>query len=152
MGAIINLRNEIESIIDEMDLVKYYRASANEANALLMKNKSNHCFAFHVDQTTVTGQVSNPSYVYLSIPTEILFVYKAYKLDDKLKNSDSLVDKAEDIAHEFFYRLSQSSIISDIAEWDDYNIQRLEAYKRFDAILTGVLFTWNTPLIKTQCQ
>lgn len=152
MGAITTLNNEIESIINNMDFISYYRVTGIEANKILLKNKSNHCFSFHVDQTTATGIVNNPGYVYISVPLEIFFLYKQNKLDDNLKTVDALVDRAEDKAHEFWNLLSQSSVISVLAEWEDYQIERLDAYKRFDPTLSGVKLMWNAPLIKTKCQ
>ena len=150
MAAIINLRNEIEAIITAMADVDYLRASATEANEKLMRQKITNCLAIHTDQTEVTGTVNNQLYVSKIIPTEIFFVYKNTKLDDKLYDTDDLVDQAEEKADEFFDKLLQSAVIDDNANFDDYTLQRLDSYKRMDAIISGVLFTWNAPVSRKQ--
>ncbi len=148
MGVIITLRDEIEALIGLMNDVTYLRASRGEANIALTTQKVNKCLAIHTDQTTATGAYKNGR-VTKTIPTEILFLYKNKSLDEKLYNVDKLVNKAEDKADEFFDKLIQSSVINDLADFDDYELQRLEAYKYFDAITSGVLFTWNTPVSRT---
>lgn len=150
MGAIVTLRNEIEAIIDLMDDCQYLRANSYEANIELDKTKINSCIAIHIDQSTATASQSNQNWNVKTIPTEILFVYKNTNLDDKLYNLDSIVDKAEDKADTFHDKLIQSDIISDLEPWEDYQCQRLEAYKRFDSILTGVLFTWDAPVPRSK--
>jgi hypothetical protein len=149
MGAIITLRDEIEAIITNIKGVSYHRASRTEANKKLLKSKINNCIAFHVDQTTATASGTQAHYVKV-IPTEILFLFKNKSLDESLKDVDNLVDKAEDIADNFHDLLIQSSVINDLAEFDDYECQRLEAYKEFDTITSGVLYTWNAPVYRSK--
>ena len=148
MGAIITLRNEIEAIITGMPGVDYHRASMDEANKKLMKDKITNCIAFHTDQTTATAAGKGNHYIKI-IPTEILFLFKNTKLDDKLYNVDDLVNSAEDIADHFHDLLIQSSVINDLAEFEDYSCARLEAFKQFDAITSGVLYTWDAPVYRT---
>ena len=150
MGTIVTLRNEIEAIIDLMEDCQYLRANSYEANIELDKTKINCCMAIHIDQSTATASQSNQNWNVKTIPTEILFVYKNINLDDKLYDLDSIVDKAEDKADDFHDKLIQSAIISDLETWEDYQCQRLEAYKRFDSVLTGVLFTWAAPVPRKQ--
>ena len=152
MGVIITLRNEIESIIKSMDQCDYLRANPGEANIRLEEQAVDHCIAIHIDQSTATASSmpSNSTWIVKNIPIEILFVYKNTYLDDKLYDLDSLVDKAEDKADEFYDYLMQSGVINDLGELEDYECQRLEAYKRFDSILTGVLFTWTAPVSRTK--
>jgi hypothetical protein len=149
MGQIVSLRNEIEAIITAMADCDYLRASFREANTKLAKQKITNCLAIHTDQTEVTG-VYTPGYIYKTIPIEILFVYKNSKIDDKLYNVDSLVDTAEDKADEFHDKLIRSAVIDDVPEFDDYTLARLEAFKRFDTIVTGVLYQWTAPVSRNQ--
>lgn len=148
MGTIIRLRDEIEAIITDLPGVVYKRASFSEANNKLMKDKIVNCIAFHTDQTTATAS-GNANHYVKTIPTEILFLFKNTKLDDKLYDVDSLVDQAEDIADSFHDKLIQSSVINDLAEFEDYSCARLEAFKKFDAITTGILYTWDAPVYRT---
>ena len=145
MATIISLKAEIEAIITGMADCTYYRGNRHEVNKILQKDKITDCIAFHIDQTTVTGAVS-PGYVYKLVPTEILFVYKNSKLDDKLTDIDTLMGQAEQKADEFFDKLTQSVVIDDTPEFENYELNRLEAYKEFDTIVSGVLFTWNAPI------
>ena len=149
MGSIITLRNEIQALIDLMDNIEYLRASPGEANIHIDKHKVNRCLAIHFDQTTAIGTNFESSVVKI-IPIEILFVYKNHSLDEKLKDVDKLVDMSEDKADEFYDRLIQSSVINDLGEPTDYTLERLEGYKRFDTILSGVLFNWDAPVSRTQ--
>ena len=145
MGSIITLRNEIEALITAMDGVNYLRARPDEANIALDSMDLTDCLAIHIDQTTATTLRTIGSYMVKIIPTEILFVYKNTQIDEKTYSVDDLINQAEDKADEFFDRLIQSDVISDIAPLPEYQLQRLEAYKRFDAILSGVLFTCEFP-------
>lgn len=150
MGTIISLRSEIESVITGMADVDYLRASNSEANLTLMKTKITNCLAIHTDQTTATGNINTVGYVNKIIPTEILFIYKNTKLDDKLYDTDTLVDQAEDKADEFHDLLIRSAVIDDNGDFDDYSLARLESYKLFDTVTSGILYTWNAPVSRTQ--
>ena len=150
MGQTISLRNEVEAIITAMADCDYMRASQSEANKKLMNDKITSCIAIHIDQTEVTGGVTSSGYVYKSIPLEILFVYKNTKLDDKLYNIDTLVDQAEDKADEFFDMLTRSAVINNAVDFDDYTLGRLEAYKQYDTIVSGMLFKWDAPVSRNQ--
>ena len=150
MAAIIELRDEIQVIIEDMEGVQYLRANPQHANTELMNNKmDDECLAIHIDQSTASGSRSY-NHIIKIIPTEILFVYKNTSLDDKLPFIDQLVDRAEEKADEFYDKLIQSSVISDLGEFEDYECQRLEGYKRFDTILSGILFTWDAPVSRKQ--
>lgn len=146
MGSIITLQNEIQAIIEGMDNIQYLRAKESEANIALNDLQVSDCLAIHFDRTTVAAGIHNQNHIIKIIPTEILFVYKNTELDDKQTDIDILIDQAEDKADEFFDRLIQSAVINDLGEFEDYELNRLEADKRFDAILSGVLFTWDTPV------
>ena len=147
MGSFYSLQQEIQSIIESMDEVQYLRAKESEANIALDTLQASGCIAIHFDRTPATGQVGTGNYIVKIIPTEILFVYKNSELDDKQASIDLLIDQAEDKADQFFDLLKQSAVIVDPDDgFDDYELNRLEADKRFDAILSGVLFTWNTPV------
>lgn len=150
MGAIVTLRNEIEAIIDLMEDCQYLRATSYEANIELDKTKINSCIAIHIDQSTATASQSNQNWNVKTIPTEIFFVHKQTNLDDKLYDLDSIVDKAEDKADQFHDMLIQSAIISDLETWEDYHCERREAFKLFDSIVTGVLFTWAAPVPRSK--
>jgi hypothetical protein len=146
MGSIITLRNEIEAVINGMDGVDYLRARPDEANIALDNMSVTNCLAIHIDQTTVTTERALAgSYVVKVIPTQILFVYKNTDLDEKTRDVDTLIDQAEDKADEFFDLLIRSEVISDVVPLPVYELERLEAYKRFDAILSGVLFSCDFP-------
>jgi hypothetical protein len=80
------------------------------------------------------------------VPTEILFIYKNSKLDDKLTDIDTLISQAELKADEFFDLLLMNAIIDDAADIGDYTLNRLEAYKEFDTIVSGVFFSWEAPI------
>ena len=149
MGAIITLRDEVEAIIQGMDEVEYLRATQGEANIRLEESTIECCIALHIDQSTATGS-GTQTHIVKTIPTEILFVYKNSGLDEKLYDIDSLVDLAEDKADEFHDRLIQSSVVSALGEPTDYECQRLEAHKKYDSILSGVLYTWGVPVPRTK--
>jgi len=146
MGAIITLQQEIEAIITSMDDCAYLRAKESEANIALNEMKVSDCLALHIDRSTASGQHHNQNQIVKIIPTEIMFLYKNQELDDKQADIDTLIDQAEDKADEFYDKLIQSSVINDLADFEDYEINRLDAEKRFDAILSGVLFTWPAPV------
>ncbi len=129
--------------------VAYFRATHSEVNKILQKTKITDCFAFHIDQTTIVGEVSG-TYVYKVVPTQILFIYKNSKLDDKLTDIDTLVNQAEIKADEFHDLLIRNPVIDNSPEWENYELQRLEAYKRYDTIVSGVLFTWNAPIPRSK--
>jgi hypothetical protein len=149
MADLLSLKAEIESIITGMAGVTYYRGNHAEVNKILQKEKIVDCFAFHIDQTTITGEVSG-NYVYKVVPTEILFIYKNAKLDDKLTDIDTLVNQAEIKADEFHDLLIQSPVIDNSPEWENYELNRLEAFKKYDTIVSGVLFTWNAPIPRSK--
>jgi len=147
--SFVTLRNEIESVINTIADCTYLRANPNEANMAINKIKVDDCLCIHIDRTTLTAKKSlYGNYVYKEIPTEILFVYKNTRIDDKQTAIDVLVDSAESKADEFFDKIIQSSVINDIVPIDDYQLDRLEGYKRFDAVLSGVLFTCTFPVSK----
>ena len=67
---IITLRNEIESIINNMTDCYYIRTKPDELNKKLNKIKvGTQCICAHIDQTTITKEMSNYQYAYYSIPT-----------------------------------------------------------------------------------
>ena len=139
--SIVTLRNEIEAVINTISDCTYLRANENEANKALNKIKVSACLCIHSDRTDVTAtrsQVGN--YIYKEVPTEIYFVYKNTRIDDKQADVDILVSQAELKADEFYDKIIQSAIINDMAELPGYTLTRLDAFKRFDAVLSGVLF------------
>ena len=151
-GTIITLRNEIERLIGLMAGVTYLRGSRSEANMALDKLAvGTGCIAIHTDQSTATAiaPTAGGTYLYKDIPTQILFVYKNTKMDDKLYAVDSLVDAAEQKADEFYDHIIQSSVFSKHPALPGYDCQRLEAHKISDTILSGVLFTCLIPVDKS---
>lgn len=146
MGVILTLRDEIESIITGMAGVTYLRAKEDEANKAINKMKVTNCLAVHIDLTTVSANRSIGNYIYKVIPTQILFVYKNTRIDDKTYNVDILIDNADMKADEFYDLLIQGAVIDSLAELPGYETHRLEAYKRFDAIVSGVLFECDVPV------
>ena len=117
-----------------------------EANKAMNKVKINDCFVIQYDQTPSSSIRNEGSYTYKVIPIELLFLYKNTRVDDKLTNVDNLVDSAEDKADEFYDLLIQSPVIETMAELDDPEMERLPAFKRMDALTSGILFTWDVPI------
>jgi hypothetical protein len=147
--SFITLRNEIEAVIGYISDTLYLRANEGEANMAIDKmNIDGKCLCIHIDRTTMTANRSSFGYVYKVVPTEILFVYKNTKLDDKQTEIDTMIDNAEAKADEFYDRIIQSAVINDVAALPGYSLDRLEGFKRFDAILSGVLFTCDLPINK----
>jgi hypothetical protein len=145
--SFISLRNEIQSVITSMADCTYLRANPNEANIAINKIPVDDCLCIHIDRTTLTATKSRfGNYIYKIIPTEILFVYKNTRIDDKQTDIDTLINQAESKADEFFDKIIQSSVINDVVPIDDYKLDRLEGHKRFDAVLSGVLFTCDLPV------
>jgi len=122
------------------------RAKATEANIALNELKVVDCIAIHLLGEGSAANYHNANSYTKIIPINILFVYKNTELDDKQISIDTLIDSAEDTADMFHDRLIQSSVIIDLGEFEDYNCNPLESYKRFDAVLSGVLYTWNAPV------
>lgn len=146
----LSLKAEIESIITGMTDCTYYRGNRDEVNKILQNNKITDCIAFHIDQTTITGVVNTIGYVNKIVPTEVLFVYKNDQIDDKLTNIDTLINQAELKADEFFDLLVRNPVIDDNADFENYELNRLDAYKEFDTIMSGLLFTWDAPIPRSK--
>ena len=146
MAAILELRAEIEAIIKGMYGIDYLRASPEEANMALDRLNTNDCIAIHIDQTTVNTDVSMGSYIVKNIPTEIFFVYKNISIDQTVAQTDELIDNAETMADEFYDKLIQSAVINDVVAIPGYDLERLEAYKKYDATFSGVMFTCDIPV------
>jgi len=146
MGAFKTLNDEIAAIVGIMDDCTYLRMTLGEANKAMNKTKVSDCFVVHYDQTPSSSMRSDGSYTYKIIPIEILFLYKNTRIDDKLIDVDTLVDLAENKADEFYDLLIQSPVIETMAELDDPETERLPAFKRMDALTSGILFTWDVPI------
>lgn len=147
--SFITLRNEIEAVVKTIADTLYLRAGESEANMAIDKmHIDNKCLVIHIDRTTMTVNRSAFGYVHKVVPTEILFVYKNKSIDDKQTEIDTMIDKAEAKADEFYDKIIQSAVINDLVELPGYSLDRLEGFKRFDAILSGVLFTSELPINK----
>jgi len=146
MGAVATLNAEIKAIIDAMSGVTYMRAKEDEANKLINDMKVTDCLAIHIDLTAFASFRTVGSYNYKVIPIQILFVYKNTRIDDKTTAIDTLIDNAEDVADEFYDKLIQSSVLEQNATLDNPTYSRLEAYKRMDATVSGILFEWLCPV------
>ena len=146
MADTITLRDEIDAILTGMTGVTYMRAKPDEANLLLNQTKVTNCIAIHIDLTQFASMRTAGSYTYKVVPTQVLFLYKNTHLSDRTSDVDTLIGQAEDKADEFYDRLIQSAVIEQSAPLDDPTYSRLEAYKRFDAITSGILFEWLVPI------
>jgi len=146
----LSLREEIETVINNMTNVIYLRASESEANMAVDKMYiGSKCLAIHIDRSTITTNHSTGGYIYKVVPTQILFVFKNAALDDKQTAVDVLVNNAEIIADAFYDKIIQSNIVPDMVPLPGFTAARLEAVKRFDAILSGVLFECDLPIYRT---
>ena len=144
--SILTLRNEIQTIIEGMDLT-YIRATEDQANIEIDRDDLFNDLAIHIDQTTVLGTPAEfGTYVYKSIPTEILFISKNLYQDEPLFEVDSIIDAMESKADEFYDYLIRSDIVDKNIPLPGYELERLNAYKRFNATLSGVLFTMDVPV------
>jgi hypothetical protein len=144
------LNDEIERIVNTIADTTFLRAHPNEANTALDKvNIGSNCMVIHHDRGEASYSKSTyGNYVFKQIETEILFLYKNTRLDDKQTDIDTLIDQAESKADEFFDKMLQSSVFNEVAPYENPTLERLTAYKRFDAVTSGVNLVWTIPINK----
>lgn len=141
---ISSLLLSIKQIFTDMG-IDYIRATIPEANYQIENQLiPGTGIAIQTDQTTATVTRA-PSSV-ITVPVEIYFVFKEVSQDETLEATDILVSQAEALAHEFYDRLSFNPIIDISVPMETYELQRLEAYELFDAVVSGILFTVDVPV------
>lgn len=145
--SIATLRQEIETIVNALTPpTTYLRKTVAEANESIENFDINQPLAIHTDQTTVTTQLSSGTYLSKTVQTQIWFLLKEINQDPDLTDTDILIDQAEALADQFYDKLVRSSVLDPVMPLESYTLARIEAYKVFDAVLSGVLFTCDVPI------
>jgi hypothetical protein len=143
---ILSFNAAVEAAAEAAGLT-FYRTNSIEGNHILNRTKWNDCVCLHVDQTEIRGEVSG-TYVYKVMPMEVLFLYKQSNKDLTQTQVDVLQDQAEFYADIFYDNMIQSDVFNDLIALPGYTLSRLEAFKIFDVIATGVLFKMEFPIVK----
>ena len=144
--SIKTLNNEIKSILESMNL-KYIRATEDQANIEIDQQDLFQDLAVQIDQTTISATPAEfGNYVYYEVPVEILFISKNSYQDETLAEVDDIIDNMQVQADTFYDKIIQSPLFDTNVILPGYEMERLNAYKRFNATLSGVLFTMDIPI------
>ena len=142
-----DLKDEIQVFASLYDLT-YIRATELEANIQLDKIDITKRVLVHYDQTEIKTEVSQGQIVVKVIPTLILFLNIDSQCDDDLNTIDNYTELCEIDADKFYDYISQSGLISNLVPLGPYTLDRLPAFKRMDARLSGILFSCDIPITR----
>ena len=143
------LKTEIESFANNQDLT-YIRGTEIEANFKLDDVDTSKRAMIHFDQSEITSQISKGSLVVLQVPTQILFLQIDPESDSDLDTIDDNVEDCEKDALKFYDYIQKHDGISNLVEMEAPTLERLPAFKRFDAAFSGVLLNCTIPILSTQ--
>lgn len=143
------LKTEIQYFATIQDLT-YIRGTEIEANFKLDDVDVSKRVMIHFDQTEIQAVKSIGSLIVLMVPTQILFLDIDPESDSDLDTIDNSTENCEKDALKFYDYLSKNINVVNIVELPAFSLERLEAFKRFNAYFSGVLFNCQVPILSTQ--
>jgi len=143
------LKTKIENFATSKDLT-YIRGTEIEANFKLDDVDISKRALVHFDQTEISTAISMGSLVVLEVPTTILFLQIDPESDSDLNTIDDNIEDCENDAIMFYKYLLTGGFISNIVDLPAFSLERLPAFKRFDAAFSGVLFNCTIPILADQ--
>ena len=143
------LKTQIQLFATDQDLT-YIRGTELEANIKLDDIDTTKRVMVHFDQTEVSTLITMGSLVFLNVPTQILFLSIDPHNDADLDTIDDNVELCEKDALKFYDYILQNDSIPNVIDITAPSFERLPAFKRFDAMLSGVLLNCVIPIMSTE--
>ena len=143
------LKTQIKAFATDQDLT-YIRGTEIEANFKIDDIDSTKRVMVHFDQTEIGAVISAGSLVVLTVPTQILFLDIDPEADSDLDTIDNNVENCEKDALLFYDYILQNTSVSDLVDIPAPSFERLPAFKKYNAALSGVLFNCTIPILSTE--
>lgn len=141
-----DLKTLIETFATAEDMT-YIRGTEIEVNIDIDQVNPDKTVMIHFDQTVINTQAGAGGLVLLNVPTQLLFLRYDNELDSSLDTLDSNVELCEKDALKFYNFIVISTQIPDLTVLEPPSIERLPAFKRFDASFSGVLLNITIPIL-----